>query len=71
MYFEEPRSEKHPLRFALVLAAALAVNAAIGAMMLDSGADGRIARGSIVAPRIVADLGTLPEIVVRGCRTTA
>ncbi|GAC1631836.1 MAG: hypothetical protein NVS9B10_25610 [Nevskia sp.] len=73
MYFNEPRSEKHPFRFAFALAAALFVNGAIGAAMLHSGIDDRLARDAAAAGRatVVADLGTLPVVNVRACRRAA
>lgn len=70
MYFEEPRQEKQPLRLVIALVGALVVNAALGAALLHSGIDDRLARDARVArgDRMVADLGTLPVIEVRACR---
>ncbi len=72
MYFNEPRSEKHPLRFAIALAAALFVNGAIGAAMIHSGIDDRLAHDAAAAGKatIVADLGTLPVVHVTACRAS-
>ena len=66
----DPSSEKHPLRFAIAMVAALTVNVAIGAAVLHSGIDDRLLREGVVAtpPHIVADLGTLPAVIVSTCR---
>lgn len=66
MYFEEPRTEKHPLRLALALTAALLVHGAAAAALLHGGIDNRIA--AAVPVKVVADLGTLPEVKVVACR---
>lgn len=68
MYETEIRSEHHPLRTAFALAAALIVNGAVGATILDSGIDNRLAREGAPAAHLVADLGTLPTISVLACR---
>lgn len=67
MYFEEPRPERQPLRHALVIAAALVVNAILGALLLNGGIDNHVA-GRQATSRLVADLGTLPTVEVRACR---